>query len=220
MGSFLINNMLAKKDIIPIVIIIIALIVGAWLYPSLPERIPVHWNSQGEADGWGSKDFGVFFLPILALGVYLLMTFIPRIDPLKKNYEKFKKPYFYFKLLLSLFFVFLYFFTLCSVSGFEINIAYFMLPAFSFLFILMGAMLPKLKRNYFIGIRTPWTIHSDIVWEKTHKFSSKIFIAAGTISLVGMIFPSFAFSIFITAVIAAAIVCVAYSYFLFRRNNG
>jgi len=212
--------MLNKKDILPIIIILIALVVGIQLYPSLPDKVPSHWNSQGEVDAQSSKGFVIFFMPFLALAIYLLMTFIPRIDPLRKNYEKFAKVYFLFKVLLSLFFVALYLFMLAAASGFEMNITYFMLPAFSILFILIGIMLPKLKRNWFIGIRTPWTIHSDEVWSDTHKFSGRAFITAGIVSFLGAFLPSFAFVIFLTAVLTAAAISVVYSYFSFKKQGG
>jgi len=212
--------MLSKKDIIPIIIILISLIVGIQLYPDLPDLVPSHWNSQGEIDAWSSKGFAVFFMPFLALAIYLLMTFIPRIDPLRKNYEKFARVYFGFKVLLSLFFIALYFFVLAAAFGFEMNITYFMLPAFSVLFIIMGIFLPKLKRNWFVGIRTPWTIHSDAVWSETHKFAGKAFITAGIISFLGVFFPSYGFVVFLTTILFAAAISIVYSYFSFKKQGG
>lgn len=211
---------LTKKDIIPIVIIFIAFIIGLQIYPNLPDLIPSHWNSRGEVDSFGPKAFVVFFMPFLALAIYFLMTFMPAIDPLRKNYEKFAKTYFWFKVFLSSFFVVLYFFMLASASGFRMNIIYFIVPIFSLLFILMGFMLPKIKRNWFIGIKTPWTIHSDAVWNDTHKFSGKVFIAAGIVSFFGMIWPFHVFAIFITTVLTAAAVSVVYSYFSFKKQGG
>lgn len=211
---------MSKKDIVPIIIIIVALIIGIQLYPNLPETVPSHWNARGQVDGFSSRGFAVFFMPILALGVYILMTFIPRIDPLRKNYERFAKVYFLFKVLLSLFFIALYFFMLAQAEGFKMNINYFMLPAFSAFFIIMGVLLPKLKRNWFIGIRTPWTIHSDAVWTDTHKFASKAFITAGAIAFLGIFFPSQAFAVFMTAILTAALISVVYSYFSFKKHGG
>lgn len=212
--------MLTKKDIIPIVIILAALAVGIQLYPNLPDVIPSHWNMQGEIDGWNSKGFSVFFMPFLSLGIYILMTFLPGIDPLRKNYEKFAKVYFWFKVLISLFFVALYSFILSVALGFKMNITYFMLPAFSVFFIVIGIFLPKIKRNWFIGIRTPWTIHSDAVWSETHSFSGKAFITAGIISFLGIFFPSYSFVIFITVTITVAVISMVYSYFSFKKQGG
>lgn len=90
-------KIISKKEILPIALIIVAFIVGLLLYPDLPERMPSHWNAQGEVDAWSSKNFSVFFFPGLTLGFYLLMTFIPLIDPLRKNYARFRMTYFWFR---------------------------------------------------------------------------------------------------------------------------
>jgi uncharacterized membrane protein len=212
--------MFSKKDIIPIVIILIAFVIGIQLYSSLPDVVPSHWNAQGQVNGHSSKGFLVFFMPLLALGVYLLMTFLPRIDPLRKNYEKFGKIYFGFKVLLSMFLVALYLFTLAQAEGFKMNINYFIIPVFSVFFIIMGVFLPRLKRNWFIGIRTPWTIESDSVWSDTHKFAGKAFITAGIISFLGIFFPSSTFAVFFTAILTASVISVVYSYFSFKKRGG
>ena len=98
-----------KKEILPISLIVLAFIVGMYLYPSLPDKVPSHWNAQGEIDSWRSKDFAVLFFPILILAIYLLMIFVPLIDPLKKNYPSFAKAYFFFRTLFVLFFVTFFF---------------------------------------------------------------------------------------------------------------
>ena len=162
-------KIISKKEILPIALIIVAFIVGLLLYPDLPERMPSHWNAQGEVDAWSSKNFSVFFFPGLTLGFYLLMTFIPLIDPLRKNYARFRMTYFWFRTIFVVFFVSLYFYTLWVSLGSELNINYFILPAMSALFILIGMFLPKIRKNYFVGIRTPWTIHSEEIWDKRHQ---------------------------------------------------
>lgn len=206
-----------KKEILPLALIIFCFAIGLYLYPKLPEQVPSHWNAQGEVDAWSSKDFAVSFFPLLTLGIYLLMTFIPLIDPLKKNYLKFSVPYFWFRTLFVLFFSLLYLYTLWAGLGAEMNISYFIVPVVSILFILIGLFLPKVKKNYFVGIRTPWTIHSEKVWDMTHRFSGKIFVIAGIISLAGLFFPDYSFTIFIIAVLSAAVISIVYSYFAFRK---
>lgn len=209
-----------KKEIIPIFLIILAFFVGVYLYPQLPERVPSHWNAQGEIDAWSSKNFAVFFFPAITLGIYLLITFIPLIDPLKKNYSKFAIPYFWFRMLFVVFFVLLYLYTLRAAFGTKINIRYFIVPIISIFFILLGIFLPRVKKNYFVGIRTPWTIHSEKTWDKTHKFAGKVFIAAGIIILLELILPKYTFLIFIIVVLLAALVPMIYSYFVFRKIGG
>jgi len=210
-------RIITKKEILPIALIILALLVGLILYPDLPERMPSHWNAQGEIDSYSGKNFGVFFFPGLTLGIYLLMTLLPLIDPLKRNYAKFVLPYFWFRTIFVSFFVLLYFYTLGAALGTKMNINNFILPATSLLFIFIGLFLPKVKKNYFIGIKTPWTLHSEEVWDKTHQFSGKLFVAAGIIALTGSIFPDYSFLIFMVAVLSAAFGSLACSYFIHRR---
>lgn len=210
-------KILTKKELLPVSLILLSFIVGIILYSDLPDQIPSHWNARGEIDAWSSKDFGVFFFPGITVGIYLLMTFLPLIDPLKKNYARFVLPYFWFRSLFVLFFVSLYLYTLMVAKETNVNINYFILPAISLLFILIGLFLPKVKKNYFVGIKTPWTLHSEEVWDKTHQFSGKLFVAAGLISLAGLFFPNYAFPVFTTAVLLAAFVSIAYSYFVYRN---
>lgn len=213
-------KIITKKEILPIVLIILAFVVGLLLYSNLPETIPSHWNVHGEVDAWSSKDFGVFFFPSITLAIYLLITFIPLIDPLKKNYSKFDIPYFWFRTLFVLFFVLLYFYTLWAALGTKLNINFFIIPAISILFILIGMFLPKVRKNYFVGIRTPWTIHSEEVWDKTHQFAGKCFIIGGILSIFSLLFPQHFLSIFIAVILLIALVPVAYSYLIFRKING
>ncbi|MFC1663574.1 SdpI family protein [Patescibacteria group bacterium] len=213
-------KIITKKEILPVALITIAFIVGIFLYPILPEKIPSHWNIRGEVDSWSGKNFAVFFIPSLTLGIYFLMTFIPLIDPLRKNYLKFAVPYFCFRITLVLFFVLLYFYSLWAAFKTEPNINYFILPIFSVLFIVIGIFLPKVKKNYFIGIRTPWTIHSEEVWNKTHQFGGKFFIVGGLIALSGLLFPKHLSLIFIIAILFSALIPVAYSYFIFSKIGG
>ncbi|MFH1462292.1 MAG: SdpI family protein [bacterium] len=208
-----------RKEILPISLIALAYIIGVSCYSCLPEMMPAHWNYHGEVDDWSSKNFTIFFFPSLALSIYLLMLFIPKIDPLRKNYPKFSLSYFWFRVILVLFFVSLYLYTLAAGAGFKMNINYFIVPLISLLFIFIGLFLPKIKKNYFVGIRTPWTIHSEEVWDKTHKMAGRLFVGAGIISLFSLFFPDYAFQIFMASVLAAALGSIVYSYFIFRKNG-
>ena len=213
-------KIITKKEILPVALIVLAFIVGGFLYPDLPEKIPSHWNIKGEVDAWSSKNFAVFFYPCITLGIYLLMTFIPLIDPLRRNYPKFYIPYFWFRTVFVLFFVLLYFYTLWAALGTKLNINYFIIPAFSILFIVIGIFLPKVRKNYFVGIRTPWTIHSEEVWDKTHQLAGKFFIAGGIMALLSLFLPKYSVLFFVVAIFLAAFIPVIYSYFVFRKIGG
>jgi len=211
------NRILTKKELIPLMLIIACFIIGIFYYPQLPDQVPSHWNAQGEIDDWSSKDFAIWFFPCLTLIVYILMTFIPFIDPLRRNYSKFALPYFWLRLILIVFFLSLYLYTLL---GANININYFIIPAISLLFIVMGIFLPKIKKNYFVGVKTPWTIHSEKVWDKTHVLAGKLYILAGIITFLGLIFVNHAVYILLISAVGAALISVLYSYFVFRNIGG
>jgi len=213
-------KIITKKEILPIALIIITLLIGLQLYPKLPSEVPTHWNAQGQVDDFGSKNFAVFFFPVLALAIYLLMTFIPLIDPLKKRYKEFSLQYFWIKTIIIIFMLALYLFSLFAALGSKINIVYVIVPAISLMLILLGSFMPKIKKNYFVGVRTPWTLHSEEVWNKTHKFAGKSFIAIGTISLLGLLVKEYVFFIFIPVVILGSLAPVVYSYFVFKKIGG
>jgi len=210
-----------KIDWVMLVFLLVLFGLGFLMAPAMPDLVPTHWNIRGEVDGWGSKYINLFLMPAVALFVYLLMSFLPAIDPLKKNYAHFAKPYLYFKIFLAFFFVYLYFFLLYSSVKFTPpeGSLMFAIP-FALLFCFIGWLLPQIKRNFFIGIRTPWTLVSDENWKKTHIFGGKVFIAAGVISLLAAFFGSVAsFIVLISSVLLATVVTIVYSYLIFRKEK-
>lgn len=210
-----------KKEILPLALIVFIFLVSALFYSSLPDQVPSHWNIQGEVDDWSSKGFFVWFYPLLTLGIYLLMFFLPRIDPLRKNYLKFAPPYFWFRTVLVLFFVLLYLYSLFAALGGQLNINYFIIPAISLLFIVIGLFLPKIKKNYFVGIRTPWTLHSEKVWDETHRIGGRFFVLAGLIALLSLLLPeSLSFFVLIGGIMICVLIPVVYSYFAFKGLEG
>lgn len=195
--------------------------VGIYIAPTMPDRVPTHWNIRGEVDGYGSKYINLFLMPSIALVAYLLMSFLPAIDPFRKNYEKFAKPYLYFKIFLAFFFVYLEIFLLYSSVRFSPpqGSLMFAIP-FSLLLCFIGWILPQLKRNFFIGIRTPWNLISDENWKKTHDFGGKTFLLAGIASLVAAFFGSVpGFVVLIASVFIAAFAAVIYSYLIYRKEK-
>ena len=211
-------KLITKKEILPIGLILLMVATGFLLYSRLPDQVPSHWNSAGQIDDYSSKGFTVLFFPAITLLIYLLMTFLPLIDPLRKNYQKFKTPYFFIRLVLIFFFALIYFYTLAAGMGYQSNITYFIIPAIALLFVVIGYALPKVKQNWFVGIRTPWTLQSDEVWQKTHQLAGKIFIAMGILSLLTILVASeLAFKLFAGMVITGSLFPIAYSYIIYRQ---
>jgi uncharacterized membrane protein len=205
------------KEILPIAMVVFSAIIGALIYSKLPQTIPSHWNASGVIDSWMEKNMAVLFFPGLILLIYFLMVILPFVDPLKKNYRKFLEDYFWFRTITLILLFLLYLFSLLVAVGFEVNIIYFIIPVMSVYIIYLGFFLPNVKRNYFVGVRTPWTIYSDKVWDKTHEFSGKLFIIAGLLSILGLFNLEYAFAIFLSIFILAAITAVSYSYYIFLK---
>lgn len=214
------QKLITKKEIIPILIILLTLVVILALYSKLPSRVPSHWNFQGKVDGYSSKNFTAFFFPGLIIFIYLLMTFLPFIDPLRKNVEASAEAYFWLRAMFVGFFSLLYFNILyAGIAGgekFSINLTF--LPVLGLLFIGIGFLLPKFKRNYFIGIRTPWTLNSDVVWEKTHQRAKNLFIAAGVVLILGSLIKNLGIWLLIIMLIFLLWPIID-SYFIYRKEK-
>jgi uncharacterized membrane protein len=159
----------------------------------------------------------VIFYPLLTLVIYIMMTLLPVFDPLKENYPKFAVPYYWFRTATVLFLCLLYFYSLWVALGGEMNIVYFIVPVMALYFVLLGFFLPKIKRNYFVGIRTPWTLHSEKVWDMTHQFGERIFVGTGVLSLFSVLFPDYSFFIFISLILLATCSVSVYSYYVSKE---
>jgi uncharacterized membrane protein len=183
----------------------------------LPERVASHWNIRGEVDGYMGSFWGAFFAPFMALGLLILFIIIPRIDPKKKNIDKFRRSFDTFISLIMLFVFYLYTLTVFWTFGYRFNMGQFMAPGLAVLFFAAGKLIERSEPNWSIGIRTPWTLSNDEVWRKTHALGGKLFMAAAVLALAGVAFPEQAFWLVIGPVVLSAIITVVYSYLAYRK---
>jgi uncharacterized membrane protein len=207
-----------KKQIIIFAIIFTSFIIGLFLYQKMPEKMASHWDFRGEVDDYLSRFWGLFLMPLLSLGLFLLFLFIPRMDPLKENVEKFRKYFDNFIVLVILFLFYLYLLTIFWNLGKRFSLIQFLAPALAVLFYYAGVLVTNAKMNWFIGIRTPWTLSSERVWEKTHKIGGKLFKVVGIISLLGIIFPRQAIFFILFPVIFVAFYSFVYSYLEYKKE--
>lgn len=206
--------------LLSLVLILGVILAGVLLWNKLPDQMASHWNEQDQVDGYMGKFWGTFMVPAMCLGLTLLFLAIPLIDPLKANIAKFRGVFNLFIVLFLVFMVYIHALTLIwNLGHTNFRLSIMMLPAMGLLFIFMGIMLKNAKRNYFIGIRTPWTLASDTVWDATHRLGSKLFIAAGVITFLGMFVPDQAFILLMVSIIAASLIAVIYSYLVWRREE-
>jgi len=210
---------ISKFDLVSIFIIILMFSLAVYTYPNLPDEIPTHWNMAGQVDDYSSRET-VFLIPIMAMLIYLLFLTLPKIAVFKENLKQFKH-YDSMKLVLTLFFTFIFVATISPTWASEINMIKFITPSIGFLFMYLGYILPTVKRNFFIGIRTPWTLSSDYVWEKTHRFGGKLFFIMGLLMFTMFFLGNAYLTQFILAfIIIGVFILLFYSYFIWRKAPG
>jgi len=207
-----------KNEIIALGVTLLSFVIGIYLYPQMPERMASHWNARGQVDGYIPKFWGLFLIPLTSVGLLLLFIIIPKIDPLKHNIEKFRKYYDIFVLLLIIFLLYIHLLTILWNMGVRFNMAQLLAPAFGILFYYCGILIENARRNWFIGIRTPWTLSSEKVWKKTHKVGGKLFKISGIIAFIGMFLQDYVLFLILVPVISTTIYTIVYSYFEYQKE--
>jgi len=205
----------------PIILIILcSFIAGAALYSHMPERVPGHWNFKGEVDRYTSRFGGAFSMPLVTTGIYALMLVLPFIDPRRENYRKFAGAYRVMKFVLVIFMTLIYLITMLSVFGYRVPVDRVTMAGISLLFIVLGNYMGQIRHNYFVGIKTPWTLANEQVWQKTHRLGGRLLVAAGLISLVASLFGGVTgWVVMGVALGAATVIPTVYSYLEFRRET-
>ena len=190
--------------------------------PSLPDRIPTHWNIEGEIDGWGGRATALW-LPLAGLGLNLLFALLPKIDPRRENYARFSGAYNTFRLVFALFWMGMVLLTLYSAYRPGALEAGRLIPAaVGLLFCVLGNYMPKFKPNYFVGIRTPWTLASETVWRRTHRLGGILWFFGGLAYLVCSLLldPRTAFPLTMGLLVLIGVLPCAASYFYWRAEQG
>jgi uncharacterized membrane protein len=194
--------------------------LSLWAAPNLPEMVPSHWNAAGQINGYAPRAQAVWMLPLMTLLVGLLLLFLPRIDPLRKNVEQFRPAYHWIIVTLAAFLLYMHIQTLLAGLGIAFNMTYTIIPAETVLMVVMGFVTERARPNWFIGIRTPWTLSSPTVWEKTHRLGGLTFKIAGVLSLIGLFFPNEAGLYFsLVPLTIAVLIPTIYSYLLYQAEQ-
>ena len=197
------------------VLTFVTLAAGLFFYPVLPDVMMTHWNAEGVPDGSMPKFWGVAIMPLLLAFSISILAAIPHIDPLKNNIASFRTQYNIFVVLLSAVLAFVQLAVLAVNLGTALNMSTIVMPAVGVLFFWLGSILPRTKRNFFFGVRTPWTLSSDTVWKRTHKMAGWIFRALGLLAVFTIIVPAYAVPLFFGPLVVAVVGLVAYSYFVY-----
>lgn len=192
----------------------------AWIYKSLPGTVPTHFNIHGKADDWSGKG-SLWLMPAgMSLFLYLLMLLLPLIDPkqkLRRNTGKFE----HIRFILVLFLTGLACFLLYVMKNQSMeHLGKFMFALLGLFFAVLGNFFPSLKPNYFIGIRSPWTLENENVWKKTHQFGGRLWVGGGLlILLLTFVLPASVSMdmVFLSLVLAMAFIPLIYSYVIWRK---
>ena len=207
-----------KKEIPLLLVVLIPFVYLAYIWSSLPDTVPIHWNYKGEIDDWGNKSSLIFITFLLSGLTYILFTVIPFIDP-KKRIQTMGNKYHNLKFLMVLFMSALAVFIIYSAKEQSITNPSFIYLAIGLLFMLLGNYMKIIKANYFIGIRTPWTLEYESIWKSTHKLASKIWFVGGLAIVISSLTTNKDFNgiFFISVITLLAIIPVVYSYMEYRK---
>lgn len=210
-----------RTDIVCLALIVLHFALVAFFYAELPDPVPSHWNAQGEVDGFTPKPWGAWMLPFVTLGLYLLFKVIPWISPQGFRMESFIKIVGILKLTLVFFMFVIGATVIFAAKEADFDPGQIILPGIGVLFIILGNYMGKLRKNFFIGIRTPWTLANDEVWTKTHRLGGWCFVLAGLVLLIaGLLrWPNMGLVVGI-AVGLGAVVPIVYSFIIYRRIEG
>ncbi|WP_224450502.1 SdpI family protein [Haloprofundus salilacus] len=185
--------------------------------PELPAQLVIHWNAAGQPDGTMAKTPALALIPVLSAALLVLFAVIPRIGPLRENITSFRPVYDWFVVVFTAFMATLHGGILAFNLGYEFDFTLFVLAAVALLFYYAGILLSRAKRNWFIGIRTPWTLSSDEVWDQTHELGSRLFKLTAVIALIGLLFGEYAVYFLIIPALLTAGVTLVYSYYLYEQ---
>lgn len=204
------------EQIVSTIMLVIPFIMIAVLWSEIPDTIPIHWNIHGEVDRWGSRAF-IFLLPLINIGVYLLFMAIPHIDP-KKRIEEFGNLYNLLRFIVVSLMFGLFVIILMATLGYIDSANWIIYPIF-FMILILGNIMGKVKPNYFIGVRTPWTLENEEVWRKTHRLTGYLWVFSSLVALlISFILPrEHWLYLILPYCLLIAIVPIAYSYIVYAR---
>ncbi|MCC6142303.1 MAG: SdpI family protein [Candidatus Hydrogenedentes bacterium] len=199
--------------------VMLALSAFAWTAIPSDAKVPIHWNIRGEADGFGTKAAALLLLPAITAGTVILVLALVRLDPRKRNVAQSQK---FLTISMSALVVMLaavHTATTANALGWKVPMTEVVLTLTGGLFMVLGNYMGKVRSNYFMGVRTPWTLSSELSWNKTNRLCGRLFFAAGLLSLALAWISAVAALIALLAItLAGTIVAVVYSSLVWKQD--
>ena len=189
--------------------------LAAAFWPSTSNQIPIHWNLSGQPDRYGGKFEGLLLMPLTALGLYLLLLLLPKVDPKRANYEVFRGTYLVVRLAVLVFLALIYGFILLWIRGIQLKASMVFPVLGGALFIAAGLLIGRIRPNWFVGIRTPWTLSSELSWRKTHQLGRWMLALVGVVFIgSGLVGTAMAFVAAMIFLFAVSLLLTVYSYWV------
>lgn len=211
-----------KMGLLTIVVTLLPILLGLLLWSKLPDQVPMHWGINGEVDGWESKARAVFFMPCFCAAMQLFLLVMTSIDPRKKAIHR--KPMMVVIWLIPVLSLVMNVAIYLIALGFKVNMVEIILVLLGAFFVLLGNYMPKLKKNYTVGIKVPWALNSEENWIRTHRFGGKVYVVTGIVCiitglLVNLIGENVAFVIIMVLIFAGSFLTMGYSYWLYKYKH-
>lgn len=202
-----------------LIVNLIMLAAAVVAYPHLPAEIPTHWDFHGDVNGTMAKFPGAFLPSLIALGIWILLPLLRGIDPRKASYEKFDATFYLIINVVVLLMALLQGLMLAVGLGVHVDMLRAMLFGVGLMFAIMGNYMPRIRSNWWMGVRTPWTLDNEEVWRRTHRFAGRTFVMGGVITMLSVALPGEAARVIaLVSMMIAGLVPVVYSYVIWRHE--
>lgn len=213
-------RMTLPSEALSLILIVAMFAIAAAVWPTAPDRIPVHWGPDGQPDRYGGKVEGLFSIPLMAAGMYLLLIILPRVDPRREHYARFAGAYGIIRTTIVALLAAVYLLIVLWARGRPLDVSLAVPVLVGMLFMVLGNYMPKFRSNWFVGIRTPWTLSSEETWAKTHRLGGRVFVVMGTLLVaVGITRPAWGPWMVMAMTGAATALLWGYSYVIWKRDS-
>ena len=209
-----------NKRWLGLVFVALSLVFSAVVYNDLPERVATHFGVDGKPDGWSSREMAAFGIPFFGVVMFGLFHGLPRILPKKQNFALFEDTYWAITTLVLAFMTAMHVVVLGMALGWPVDMPTFVVLGIGSMFVILGNLMPRVKQNWLLGIRTPWTLESERVWRETHRLGGRTMVVGGLITMAGVFFPTSVQPwIAMAGLGIGAFIPLVYSYILWRREQ-
>ena len=203
-----------------IVVAAVTAAISVWAYPRLPPTVATHWGLDGTPDGYSSRLMAVSIMPLVLVFMTVIFNVLPKVDPRRENYARFLSSYWLIANAVIVFLLVAHVMIIASGLGFDVKIDRLMPLGIGLLFVFLGNYLTRVEPNWFIGIRTPWTLSSDSVWRRTHRTGGWLMVIGGLVLAASAFVPRPAFLVlFVATIVIVAVIPIVQSYVLWKREQ-